>query len=152
MTRSSAAAIEIGERVPIPDGLVPPDASVEMEAKKAAGYYTPEGAPSEEQLKGVVGRDLGNSEARLPASRAAARSEAGRAIQCPLAFTRSPPHCLGTGGWRRHADEAIRSLLSAAAVRERAHEMLALALAGEVEGWAVDLGRLDDAADADRRR
>jgi hypothetical protein len=29
-----------------------------MEAKKAAGYYTPEGAPSEEALRGVVGRDL----------------------------------------------------------------------------------------------
>src|SRR6202012_1284656 len=28
---------EIGERVPIPAGLIPPDASVEMEAKKAAG-------------------------------------------------------------------------------------------------------------------
>ncbi len=43
--------------------------------------------------------------------------------------------------------DAIRSLLSAAAVRERAHEMLALALAGKVEGWAVDLARLADAAD-----
>ena len=50
--------IEIGERVPIPDELVPDDASVEMEAKKAAGYFTPEGAPSEEDLKSVVGRDL----------------------------------------------------------------------------------------------
>jgi len=50
--------VEIGERVPIPDELVPLDASVEMEAKKAAGYFTPEGAPSEEDLKGVVGRDL----------------------------------------------------------------------------------------------
>jgi hypothetical protein len=30
-----------------------------MEAKKAAGYYTPDGAPSEEQLRGTVGRDLG---------------------------------------------------------------------------------------------
>jgi GTP cyclohydrolase II len=50
--------IEIGERVPIPDELVPPDASVEMEAKKAAGYFTPEGAPSEEDLKKTVGRDL----------------------------------------------------------------------------------------------
>ncbi|HEX9955165.1 MAG TPA: GTP cyclohydrolase II [Allosphingosinicella sp.] len=50
--------IEIGERVPIPDWLVPEDASVEMEAKKAAGYYTPEGAPTEEALRGVVGRDL----------------------------------------------------------------------------------------------
>jgi GTP cyclohydrolase II len=51
--------VEIGERVPIPDSLVPPDASVEMEAKKAAGYFTPEGAPSEEALSKVVGRDLG---------------------------------------------------------------------------------------------
>ena len=50
--------VEIGERVPIPDELVPPDASVEMEAKKAAGYFTPEGAPSEEDLKKTVGRDL----------------------------------------------------------------------------------------------
>lgn len=41
----------------------------------------------------------------------------------------------------------IRRLLSAAAVRERAHEMLERALAGEVEGWVVDLGRLADAAD-----
>jgi GTP cyclohydrolase II len=51
--------IEIGERVAIPAGLIPPDASVEMEAKKAAGYYTPEGAPSEAQLRATVGRDLG---------------------------------------------------------------------------------------------
>ena len=51
--------IEIGERVPIPAWLVPDDASVEMEAKKAAGYYTPDGAPTEEDLKKVVGRDLG---------------------------------------------------------------------------------------------
>ena len=52
------SGIEIGERVPIPDELVPDDASVEMEAKKAAGYYTPEGAPTAEALKSVVGRDL----------------------------------------------------------------------------------------------
>ncbi len=51
--------VEIGERVPIPAELIPPDASVEMEAKKAAGYFTPDGAPSEEALKKVVGRDLG---------------------------------------------------------------------------------------------
>ncbi|MFA7263248.1 MAG: GTP cyclohydrolase II [Caulobacter sp.] len=51
--------ITIGERVPIPDYLIPDDASVEMEAKKAAGYFTPEGAPSAEDLKKTVGRDLG---------------------------------------------------------------------------------------------
>ena len=50
--------VEIGERVPIPDWLVPDDASVEMEAKKAAGYFTPEKPPSEADLKKVVGRDL----------------------------------------------------------------------------------------------
>ncbi|HRK65605.1 MAG TPA: GTP cyclohydrolase II, partial [Terricaulis sp.] len=48
--------IEIGERVPIPPELVPPDASVELEAKKAAGYYTPEAATSD--LTQVIGRDL----------------------------------------------------------------------------------------------
>jgi GTP cyclohydrolase II len=53
-----AGGIEIGERVPIPPELVPPDASVELEAKKAAGYFTPEGAPSEADLTQVVGRDL----------------------------------------------------------------------------------------------
>ncbi|HEY0414434.1 MAG TPA: GTP cyclohydrolase II [Allosphingosinicella sp.] len=54
-----AGGIEIGERVPIPAELIPEDASVEMEAKKAAGYFTPEGAPSAEALRTVVGRDLG---------------------------------------------------------------------------------------------
>ena len=53
-----SGGIEIGERVPIPDDLVPDDANVEMEAKKAAGYFTPEGAPSDDDLKKVVGRDL----------------------------------------------------------------------------------------------
>jgi hypothetical protein len=43
--------------------------------------------------------------------------------------------------------DPIRGLLGAAAVRERAHEMLGLAVAGQVEGWTVDLGRLDAAAD-----
>ena len=45
------------------------------------------------------------------------------------------------------AAAAARSLLSAAAVRERAHEMLAAALAGEVAEWRVDLSRLEAAAD-----
>ena len=54
----AGSGIEIVERVPIPDYLIPPDASVEMEAKKAAGYFTPEGAPTEEELAQVKGRDL----------------------------------------------------------------------------------------------
>ena len=44
-------------------------------------------------------------------------------------------------------EEAIRGLLSAAAVRERADEMLALTLDGKVAGWRVDLARLAGAAD-----
>lgn len=51
--------ITIGERVPIPAWLIPDDASVEMEAKKAAGYFTPDGAPTADDLKKTVGRDLG---------------------------------------------------------------------------------------------
>jgi len=54
----TGSGIEIGERVPIPDELVPPDAQVELAAKKAAGYYTPEPPPDEEALKTTVGRAL----------------------------------------------------------------------------------------------
>ena len=43
--------------------------------------------------------------------------------------------------------EAAQTLLSAAAVRTRAHEMLAAALDGEVVEWRVDLSRLEAAAD-----
>jgi hypothetical protein len=43
--------------------------------------------------------------------------------------------------------DPIRGLLTAAAVRERAHEMLDLAVAGRIEGWTVELGRLDAAAE-----
>ena len=52
------SGIEIGERVPIPPELIPLDASVEMEAKKAAGYYAPDGVPGDNALKATVGRDL----------------------------------------------------------------------------------------------
>ena len=41
----------------------------------------------------------------------------------------------------------INTLLSAAAVRERAHEMLALGLEGRIDGWAVDLSRMSRAAE-----
>ena len=45
------------------------------------------------------------------------------------------------------ADDRARYLLSAAAVRDRAHEMLALALDGGLVEWRVDLARLNAAAD-----
>ena len=52
------SGIDVVERIPIPDGLIPDDAKVEMEAKKAAGYFAPEGTPSETDLKSTVGRNL----------------------------------------------------------------------------------------------
>jgi len=42
--------------------------------------------------------------------------------------------------------EAARGLLNASAVRERAHEMLDLALSGRIDGWRVDLDRLPETA------
>lgn len=54
----TGSGIEVVERVPIPAELVPPDAQVELEAKKAAGYYTPDGTPDASDLDKVKGRDL----------------------------------------------------------------------------------------------
>jgi len=49
--------VDIVERIAIPDDLVPADAHVEIEAKKAAGYYTPE-PQKPHDLTDAVGRDL----------------------------------------------------------------------------------------------
>jgi GTP cyclohydrolase II len=54
----TGAGIAIGERVPIPPELVPPDAAVELEAKKAAGYFSEDPKPGEADLSRVVGRDI----------------------------------------------------------------------------------------------
>jgi len=48
--------LEIVERVPIPDGLIPEDARVEMDAKKAAGYFSPD--VSKTDLSQPLGRGL----------------------------------------------------------------------------------------------
>ncbi|ATB30464.1 GTP cyclohydrolase II [Melittangium boletus] len=52
------SGIEILERVPIPEGLIPADAKVEMEAKKAAGYFTTGKVASQTELQEVKGRAL----------------------------------------------------------------------------------------------
>ncbi len=52
------SGIEVRERVSIPEGLVPKDASVEMEAKKAAGYYTAGDVKYGTALNDVKGRGL----------------------------------------------------------------------------------------------
>ena len=91
------SGIEIGERVPIPDELIPDDAQVEMEAKKAAGYFA----------AGCADRRRAEGDGRA--------QDRGILIG------------------RRRAPRA--SLLSAQAVRERAHEMLAPGLRGRARAF-----------------
>ncbi|NVB82050.1 MAG: GTP cyclohydrolase II [Kofleriaceae bacterium] len=52
------AGIEVGERVRIPDELIPADARVEMDAKMAAGYFTPDVVPTKDELAKPKGRSL----------------------------------------------------------------------------------------------
>jgi GTP cyclohydrolase II len=54
----SRGGIEVVERVPIPDDLIPADARVEMDAKVAAGYFTPEAKPDAKELSKAKGRGL----------------------------------------------------------------------------------------------
>lgn len=56
----TGSGIEVGERVNIPDELIPADARVEMDAKMAAGYFTPGVVPDAEELKKAKGRALGS--------------------------------------------------------------------------------------------
>ena len=51
------SGIRVLERVEIPADLIPPDARVEMDAKKAAGYFTSY-VPSELELTEQKGRGL----------------------------------------------------------------------------------------------
>jgi GTP cyclohydrolase II len=53
----TGSGIEVVERVPIPEHLIPADASVEMDAKKAAGYFTT-AVPDAEELHKPKGRVL----------------------------------------------------------------------------------------------
>ena len=50
--------IEIAERIPIPDDLIPDDAKVEIAAKKAAGYYSEGESPNTNDLADTKGRHL----------------------------------------------------------------------------------------------
>ncbi len=52
------SGIKIVNRISIPDELIPKDAQVEMEAKKAAGYFTKGKTKTKEDLKKVKGRGL----------------------------------------------------------------------------------------------
>jgi GTP cyclohydrolase II len=54
----TSSGIEVGERVKIPDALVPADAHVEIEAKIAAGYFTDGTVPDDDTLARTLGRRL----------------------------------------------------------------------------------------------
>ena len=52
------SGIAIKERVSIPEGLIPADARVEMDAKKAAGYFSVGDKPTDDTLNKAKGRGL----------------------------------------------------------------------------------------------
>lgn len=54
----TGSGIEVVNRISIPDALIPKDAQVEMEAKKAAGYFTKDEVKKGEELAKVKGRDI----------------------------------------------------------------------------------------------
>ena len=54
----TGSGIAVGERIKIPDALVPADARVEIEAKIAAGYFTDGAVPTQADLAQVKGREL----------------------------------------------------------------------------------------------
>jgi GTP cyclohydrolase II len=54
----ASGGIKIINRVQIPEELIPADAKVEMDAKKAAGYFTATGVPTQDELKKAKGRSL----------------------------------------------------------------------------------------------
>ncbi|MEG4531728.1 GTP cyclohydrolase II [Microcoleus sp. D2_18a_D3] len=54
------SGIHVVDRIPIPEDWIPADAQVEIVAKKAAGYYTPDPVPDATILAEAIGRDLGD--------------------------------------------------------------------------------------------
>ena len=52
------SGIEIGQRIAIPEELIPADAMVEIAAKQAAGYYTETAVPDAVALAAIKGRAL----------------------------------------------------------------------------------------------
>lgn len=54
----TSSGINVINRISIPDELIPADALVEMEAKKAAGYFSDGDIPDTKTLRSTKGRDL----------------------------------------------------------------------------------------------
>ena len=62
----TSGGIRIHQRVSIPDELIPQDAKVEMDAKKAAGYYSESGKPDQHALEQTKGRGLSDDDGDKP--------------------------------------------------------------------------------------
>jgi hypothetical protein len=56
------SGIEIGQRIAIPEELIPADAMVEIAAKQAAGYYTEKAVPDAVALAAIKGRSFSRLE------------------------------------------------------------------------------------------
>lgn len=54
----TGSGIEVVNRIEIPSELIPADAQVEIEAKKAAGYFTPGEVKDKKDLEKVKGREI----------------------------------------------------------------------------------------------
>lgn len=54
----TSSGIKIENRISIPEDRIPKDAQVEMDAKKAAGYFAASGTPTEDELTKPKGRSL----------------------------------------------------------------------------------------------
>ena len=64
----TGSGIEVGERVNIPDDLIPADARVEIDAKMAAGYFTDGAVPDADELAKAKGRGLADERRHRPRS------------------------------------------------------------------------------------
>ena len=75
-----SSGIEVVNRISIPDELIPKDAQVEMEAKKAAGYFNTEKPKSKADLKKVKGRDTARALSKFKNLSARSRGLAGKRL------------------------------------------------------------------------
>ena len=85
----TGSGITIGQRVKIPDELVPADARVEIEAKIAAGYYTEGSVPPPEMLATGEG-----PRARRVSTAPSIRCPSARAPRCRAALAAHHPRAL----------------------------------------------------------
>src|SRR5262249_37514429 len=78
------SGIQVARRIPLPDDRIPPEAYVEINAKKAAGYYTEGPVPDALELAKPLGRGLEAEPGRQEPGRTLAMAENVIVIDHPL--------------------------------------------------------------------